>query len=88
LLPQIRGVPMVRMSGLMGEGLDKLMEAATDVHKLWNRRISTAQLNKWLGAVIERHPPPAVSGRRIKIRYATQAKARPPHVIVFCSRPE
>ncbi len=88
LLPQIRGVPLVRMSGLMGDGLDKLLEAAIDVHKLWNRRVSTAQLNKWLMGVTERHPPPAVSGRRIKIRYATQAKTRPPHFIVFCSRPD
>ena len=88
LLPQIRGVTMVRMSGLMGEGLDKLMEAAVAADKLWNQRISTAQLNRWLATVIDRHPPPAVSGRRIKIRYATQAKSRPPHIIVFCSRPE
>jgi GTP-binding protein len=88
LLPQIRGVPLVRMSGLMGDGLDKLLEAAVDMHKLWNRRISTAQLNKWLEGVIDKHPPPAVSGRRIKIRYATQAKTRPPHLIVFCSRPD
>jgi GTP-binding protein len=88
LLPQIRGVPLVRMSGLMGDGLDKLLEAAVGVHKLWNRRISTAQLNKWLIAIVDKHPPPAVSGRRIKIRYATQAKTRPPHFIVFCSRPD
>ncbi|MDR3494616.1 MAG: ribosome biogenesis GTPase Der [Ancalomicrobiaceae bacterium] len=88
LLPQIRGVTMVRMSGLMGEGLDKLMEAAVAADGLWNQRISTAQLNRWLATVVDRHPPPAVSGRRVKIRYATQAKSRPPHIIVFCSRPE
>jgi GTP-binding protein len=88
LLPQIRGVPLVRMSGLMGDGLDKLLEAAIGVHKLWNRRVSTAQLNKWLEGVVDKHPPPAVSGGRVKIRYATQAKTRPPHFIVFCSRPD
>ena len=88
LLPQIRGVPLVRMSGLMGDGLDKLLEAAVSVHETWNRRISTAQMNKWLAIVIDRHPPPAVSGRRVKIRYATQAKTRPPHFIIFSSRPD
>jgi GTP-binding protein len=88
LLPQIRGVPMVRVSGLMGEGLEELMKAAAAAHRAWNSRISTARLNRWLATVLERHPPPAVSGRRIRIRYATQAKTRPPHFVVFCSRPE
>ncbi|MCE1237128.1 MAG: ribosome biogenesis GTPase Der [Hyphomicrobiales bacterium] len=88
LLPQVRGVPMVRISGLMGEGLDELMKAVEQVHATWNKRVSTARLNRWLETVLERHPPPAVSGRRIKIRYATQAKTRPPHFVVFCSRPE
>lgn len=88
LLPQVRGVPMVRISGLMGDGLDELMKAIEGVHRTWNRRVSTSQLNRWLEVVLERHPPPAVSGRRIKIRYATQAKTRPPHFVVFCSRPE
>lgn len=88
LLPQVRGVPLVRISGLMGDGLEDLMKAVESVHRTWNRRVSTSQLNRWLEAVLDRHPPPAVSGRRIKIRYATQAKTRPPHFIVFCSRPE
>lgn len=88
LLPQVRGVPLVRLSGLMGEGIEDLMKAVDQVHETWNRRVSTSRLNRWLEAVLERHPPPAVSGRRIKIRYATQAKTRPPHFIVFCSRPE
>ncbi len=88
LLPQVRGVPMVRISGLMGEGLNELMKAIETVHETWNSRVSTSRLNRWLEGVIERHPPPAVSGRRIRIRYATQAKTRPPHFIVFCSRPE
>jgi len=88
LLPQVRGVPLVRISGLMGDGLDELMKAVEQVHEVWNKRVSTARLNRWLETVLERHPPPAVSGRRIKIRYATQAKTRPPHFVVFCSRPE
>jgi GTP-binding protein len=88
LLPQVRGVPLVRISGLMGDGLDELMKAVEQVHETWNKRVSTSRLNRWLETVLERHPPPAVSGRRIKIRYATQAKTRPPHFVVFCSRPE
>lgn len=88
LLPQVRGVPLVRISGLRGEGLEELMKAVDAVHRTWNRRVSTSQLNRWLEGVLERHPPPAVSGRRIKIRYATQAKTRPPHFVVFCSRPD
>ena len=88
LLPQIRGVPLVRLSGIMGDGLDELMKAVAQVHATWNRRVPTAQLNRWLGRVLERHPPPAVAGRRLKIRYMTQAKSRPPHFVVFTSRPE
>ncbi|HUZ67912.1 MAG TPA: ribosome biogenesis GTPase Der [Beijerinckiaceae bacterium] len=83
LLPQIRGAPVVPVSGLTGAGLDKLMLAALRVHALWNKRISTGKLNRWLEAVIERTPPPAVSGRRIKIRYMTQPKARPPTFVLF-----
>jgi GTP-binding protein len=88
LLPQIRGVPLVRLSGLTGTGLDDLMKAVRKVEEVWTRRISTAQINRWLEHVLQRHPPPAVSGRRIKIRYATQAKARPPTFALFCSRPD
>ncbi|WP_333825637.1 ribosome biogenesis GTPase Der [Pinisolibacter sp.] len=88
LLPQVRGVPLVRISGLMGDGLDELMKAVENAHRTWNARVSTSRLNRWLETVLERHPPPAVSGRRLKIRYVTQAKTRPPHFVVFCSRPE
>ncbi len=83
LLPQLRGAPVVPVSGLMGSGLDKLMQAVMRVHETWNRRISTGKLNRWLTAVVDRTPPPAVSGRRIKIRYMTQPKARPPYFVVF-----
>ncbi|CAN5376925.1 ribosome biogenesis GTPase Der [soil metagenome] len=88
LLPQIAGVALVPVSGVTGQGIDKLMEAVLKAEAVWNRRIATARLNRWLPGVLERHPPPAVSGRRIKLRYLTQAKARPPTFIAFCSRPE
>ncbi|HOV03884.1 MAG TPA: ribosome biogenesis GTPase Der [Kaistiaceae bacterium] len=88
LLPQLRGLTIVPVSGLTGEGLDKLMAAIFSTHDVWNRRIPTAKLNRWLEGVIEHHPPPAVSGRRLKIRYMTQAKSRPPTFVVFCSRPD
>jgi GTP-binding protein len=83
LLPQVRGVPVVPVSGATGQGLDDLMEAVLRVHEVWNRRISTAKLNRWLEAVLDHQPPPAVAGRRIKIRYMTQPKARPPHFVLF-----
>jgi GTP-binding protein len=88
LLPQIAGVALVPVSGVTGQGIDKLMEAVLKAEAVWNRRIATARLNRWLPGALERHPPPAVSGRRIKLRYLTQAKARPPTFIAFCSRPE
>lgn len=88
LLPQISGVPLVTVSGLTGEGIDRMMGAVADAYETWNRRIPTAKLNKWLAGVLERHPPPAVSGRRIRLRYLTQPKARPPTFVAFCSRPE
>ena len=88
LLPQIKGVPLVTISGLTGRGLDTLMSSVFDLYAIWNRRIATAQLNRWLEEMISRHSPPAVSGRRLKLRYATQAKSRPPTFVVFCSRPD
>jgi GTP-binding protein len=83
LLPQIKGCPVVPVSGATGYGLDGLMRAVLEAHEVWNRRISTARLNRWLESAIDETPPPAVSGRRIKIRYMTQAKARPPYFILF-----
>jgi GTPase len=83
LLPQVRGAPVVPLSGLSGSGIDPLMRAVTGAYETWNRRISTARLNQWLQEALSANPPPAVSGRRIKIRYMTQAKARPPHFAVF-----
>jgi GTP-binding protein len=83
LLPQVRGAPLVPLSGLAGEGLDRLMQAVARSYEVWNSRVPTAKLNQWLEGALSANPPPAVSGRRIKIRYMTQAKARPPTFAVF-----
>ncbi|ODT72229.1 MAG: ribosome biogenesis GTPase Der [Pelagibacterium sp. SCN 63-23] len=88
LLPQLRGVPLVTLSGLTGRNVDKLMEAIFAIERSWNSHVSTARLNRWLAGMTESHPPPAVSGRRLKLRYMTQAKTRPPSFIVFASRPD
>jgi GTP-binding protein len=88
LLPQIKGVPLVPVSALSGKGLDKLMRAVFEADALWNQRLPTRRLNEWLQEAVESHPPPAVSGRRLKLRYMTQANARPPTFILFCSRPK
>jgi GTP-binding protein len=88
LLPQVRGIPLVTLSGLTGRNIDKLMQAIFEVERTWNSHVSTSRLNRWLAAMTESHPPPAVSGRRLKMRYMTQAKTRPPSFIIFASRPE
>jgi GTPase len=86
LLAQLKGVPIVAVSGLTGAGLDRLMQAVVDIYALWNKRISTNPLNRWLEATLAAHPPPAVSGRRLKLNYITQPKARPPSFVLFCTR--
>lgn len=83
LLPQIKGAPVVPVSGVTGEGIDVLLESVFKVHGVWNKRIATAKLNRWLTAAIQEAPPPAVAGRRIKIRYMTQLRARPPYFVIF-----
>ncbi len=88
LLPQLKGAPVVTVSGLTGRGLDRLREAILEMHRVWNTRVTTAQINRWLGDVVEQHPPPAVSGRRLKLRFMTQVKARPPSFVAWCSRPD
>lgn len=88
LLPQARGIRAVPMSGQTGYGLEKLMQNIIDTDKVWNKRISTAKLNRWLDAVTTQHPPPAVSGRRLKLKYMTQVKARPPAFMISCTRPD
>jgi GTPase len=85
-LAQLKGVPIVAVSGLTGAGLDRLMQAVLDIHVLWNKRIATNPLNRWLEATLAAHPPPAVSGRRLKLNYITQPKARPPSFVLFCTR--
>lgn len=86
LLPQWKGVPIVAISALSGEGIERLMPAILRQHEIWNRRIATNKLNDWLAMMIEQHSPPAPKGRRIKIRYITQARTRPPTFVVFGSR--
>jgi GTP-binding protein len=86
LLPQVKGAPVVAVSGLMGEGIDRLMTAIEKAYAVWNRRVPTASLNRWFEQAVDANPPPAVSGRRLKLNYITQAKARPPSFVLFCSR--
>ncbi len=88
LLPQLRGAPMVMVSAKTGKGLDRLHKAIMSAHAVWNKRISTARLNRWLKEQVVAHPPPAPSGRRIKLRYMTQAKTRPPTFVIKCSTPD
>ncbi|MBI3435739.1 MAG: ribosome biogenesis GTPase Der [Proteobacteria bacterium] len=86
LLPQIKGTAVVAVSGLTGAGLERLMRALFAAHAIWNRRIPTPALNRWLAQALAANPPPAVSGRRIRLDYITQAKARPPSFVLFCAR--
>ena len=88
LLPQLKGAPLVPVSALRGEGLEKLRAAVLRARDKWQMRVTTAKLNRWLYEMTVNHPPPAPGGRRIRLRYMTQAKTRPPTFIVFCSRPE
>jgi GTP-binding protein len=86
VLAQVKGVPVVAVSGLTGAGLDRLMAAVVEAHAVWNRRVPTSALNRWLAEVVSAHPPPAVSGRRIRLDYLTQPKSRPPSFVLFTSR--
>ncbi len=88
LLPQLRGAPLITVSAKTGRGLDRLHEAILRAYDVWNRRIPTAALNRWLKGMLEQHPPPAPQGKRIKLRYMTQAKSRPPGFVVMCSHPD
>ena len=85
LLPQLRGAPLITVSARTGRGLDRLQAAIMRAYEVWNRRIPTAQLNRWWAGMVEMHPPPAPAGRRIKLRYMTQAKSRPPGFVVMIS---
>jgi GTP-binding protein len=86
-LPQLSGIALVPVSGLTGLGLDAMMTAVLAADEVWNRRVGTADLNRWLATVEERHPPPLVEGRRLRLRYMTQVNTRPPTFALFVSRP-
>ncbi|HEU0149678.1 MAG TPA: ribosome biogenesis GTPase Der [Bradyrhizobium sp.] len=86
LLPQVAGAPIVAVSGMTGDGIDRLMQAIVQAYAVWNKRVSTSALNRWFEQAIAASPPPAVSGRRLKLNYITQTKARPPSFVLFCSR--
>jgi GTP-binding protein len=87
-LAQVPGVALVPLSALSGRGIERLSTAVLEAYDLWNRRVSTPDLNRWLQEAQGRHSPPAVSGRRIKLRYITQPSTRPPTFVAFCSRPQ
>ena len=86
LLPQIRGVPVVMFSGLTGRSVDRLLPAVERVQVDWSAKLKTSELNDWLSEKVQRHPPPAVQGRRIKPKYISQTKTRPPTFVLKCSR--
>jgi GTP-binding protein len=85
-LAQARGVPMIAVSGATGKGLDQLIQAAFETRDAWSRRVTTGQLNRWFERAVEANPPPAPGGKRIKLRYITQAKTRPPSFVLFGTR--
>ena len=87
VFPQARGLPVVPLCALTGQGVSKLMPAVFGADENWNRRVPTAALNRWLEEVIAHHPPPLVAGRRLKLRYMTQVNIRPPSFALFASRP-
>lgn len=87
-LAQAKDIPVIGISALKEKGLDELMTAVIEMYRVWNIRISTARLNDWLSEVVSKHPAPAVNGRRIRPKYMTQAKSRPPTFVLFCSQAE
>ena len=86
-LPQVRGIPVITISAREGRNLDTLMRAALALSEVWSKRVSTADINRWLEGALAQHPPPLVAGRPIRIRYATQIKSRPPTFALFVSKP-
>ncbi len=85
-LPQAKGMPIIALSGMHGDNLDKLMKAVVETYEVWNKRVPTSIINRFLERALSQNPPPAVSGARIKLRYMTQAKARPPSFVLFGTR--
>ncbi|MEM9600960.1 MAG: GTP-binding protein, partial [Pseudomonadota bacterium] len=86
LLPQFGGVPVVMFSGLTGKSVDRLLPAIERIHNDWSAKIKTSELNDWLSEKVAKHPPPAVAGRRVKPKYISQTKTRPPTFVLKCSR--
>ena len=87
-LAQMKGIELVTVSALTGVGMEKLLPAVRRAHAVWNTRVATGELNRWFEGALARHPPPLVDGRRLKLRYITEAKARPPTFVVFGTRAE
>lgn len=87
-LAQLRGIPVIPISALHGDGLDPLMQACEQIYDVWTTRISTAMLNRWIAKMLEAHPPPMIQGRRLRIRYMTQIRTRPPTFALFASKIE
>nr|WP_207168764.1 ribosome biogenesis GTPase Der [Rhodovibrio sodomensis] len=87
-LPQVKGVPVVPVSGLKGTGMENLLDQVMRVYDLWNRKFATPDLNHWLSEVEAANPPPSVGGKRCRLKYISQPKARPPTFVLFCSRPK
>jgi GTP-binding protein len=88
VLPQVRGTPLVALSGETGRNVDRLMPAVIKTHANWSAKIKTRDLNDWLRLMVQRHPPPAVNGKRIKPKYMAQTKARPPTFVLLANRAE
>ena len=86
-LPQIRGIPVCTLSALTGRGVARLLPTVFEIYEIWNGRVETGPLNRWLAGTVDRHPPPIVDGRRLRLRYMTQIKTRPPTFALFASRP-
>ena len=85
-LSQLKGVPVLTVSGKTGKGIDQILKVALELREAWSRRVTTGELNRWFEAAVETNPPPAPKGKRIKLRYITQVKSRPPSFVVFGSR--
>ncbi len=83
---QVRGVPLLTISAVSGKGIDQLLEVAFEVREAWSKRVPTGQLNRWFEVAVDKNPPPAPGGKRIKLRYVTQIKTRPPSFVVFGNR--
>jgi GTP-binding protein len=88
LLPQVKGAPLIPISAITGRGLDRIMPAVSRLHADWSAKVKTRDLNDWLSEMVQRHPPPAVDGKRVKPRYISQTKARPPTFVMMTSRAE